>query len=240
MDDQSNPRPSHGTWRYIVTVIVVTIVSGCVEKAFEPHSQQSREYLSQHNDHFVKGIEQIEPFRLGRVFYGALWNGPPQPWAQQGFAPYPDPKGLAQAAVDLLFQVEWVLTRIAGAIAYTYQNIASGGLPSAGVAIMAILFGYLVMRRAAEESGGRIGPVHLFLMPAIGACFVWAIIIPMWTAGKLFGWALAAAQLIAGCSAAGTAFGWAGWQALRVVAKEREHHITDSIVEFLISKRPAK
>ncbi|HWP47764.1 MAG TPA: hypothetical protein VNM22_11430 [Candidatus Limnocylindrales bacterium] len=214
--------------KWFISVLIIFVFSAFTEKIVDLLSPEFREKLRNLNDSFVRGVEQVDPFKLSRLFYRCIWNGPPSGDVQEiydrllpsklkppilpGFKPLSRP-----------WAKEGYITRVMDAGIYTGEIVIAGGMVSIAMAIIALTLGVLMLVGADIKSP----LVYVLLAPIIGGCFLWVLLLIMRLAGLLFGWLLETAQL---ASAISTTIPFFKLVVLAVV-KEREHHITSKVME---------
>ena len=198
--------------KWVISMLVIFVFSACTEKAAELLSKESSERIRGFNDSFIHDLKQVDPFRLSKIYYLYIWNGPPSAQLPQ--------EGIAEKILKLP-------ERSIYAVAPTFRAVIAGGMVSILLAVTALGLGAFVLK--ANDATFWSFP----LAPIIGSCFLWALLLITHLAMLLFGWFLEAAGLISAISTTIPLFGWV----ISTATKEREHHITDKVIERL-TRRP--
>jgi hypothetical protein len=214
--------------KWFISVLIIFVFSAFTEKIVDLLSPEFREKLQNLNDSFVKGVQQVDPFKLSRLFYRCIWDGPPSGDVQEIYdrllpsqlKPSMSP-GLKPPSRP--WAKEGYIIRVIDAGIYTSEIVIAGGMVSVAMAILALTLGILMLIGADIKSP----LVYVLLAPIMGGCFLWVLLLIMRLAGLLFGWLLETAQLASAISTTVPFFK----SVVLAVVKEREHHITSKVME---------
>ena len=204
-------------WLISVAVILVITV---LEKVIDHHVLHNSLNLTEINKSFVKGVGEVNPFKLARVFYDYLLQGAPrEPLPTLYGFPFPRTPEPPQSV-----GFGTVLWRVIPGAFFTAKTIVSEGWVSTLTALVALFLGFAGVWPELKKHESLIGTLYLLLVvPLIGSVFVWLLITIMWLAGLLFGWLLVSAQTVAYFGVTLTCF-------IKAVVKKKEHHVTGEII----------
>ena len=218
--------PKRTTWRrriwiYSLRVILIIVISYVVEKCIELFSGEGIQHLRHLNEAFVKSVDELKPWNLGKIFYAGLFG-----------------KGLSEATslcshTGLFGRLYCAIVNTPYAVFHTIKALSSQGPVSIIMAVATFVVGALLMlwseRKKSDHYDWRDVLGIVLFAPLIGSCFMWGLLQVMHLASYLFGWALVAAETVAGISVLASSIGALG-SALR---HEREHALTHRIIHRL-------
>ena len=230
-DPARRTAPPHPWWlsfrRWLLSALVISLISAGVEKATEFFSPEGRKHLVKINNAFRRGVEHADPFQVARAFYHGFGQGPPPPGPAGLLIPQPQ-------STPQPWESGWtfIFNRLEYAVKYTWKTVLAGGAISLITGAVALLGGLLLTFNPKE-----INPViSVLLAPLIGGALIWGLLQLMRLASLLFGQVLHAIDVIAYISATLPFLAWATSSAFGLVFKEREHHLTGRLIHWLTER----
>ena len=210
---------------WFIRIVVILALTTVVEQVAKHVSRDSLTELTKINHSFVKGIGEINPFRLAGLFYNYLVYGPPrEPEPRSTLYGFQIPRPRAeppQSGGTLM-----MFWRIIPGAFHTAKTVVFGGWISILTALVALFLGFAcVWSNLKKGESIYVALLLLLAVPLIGSVFLWVLLAIVWLTGLLFGWLLVSAQTIAYFSVVGAC--------VKAVVTEREHDVISKIIARL-------